>query len=219
MKALSYAAAGFALLTAAACVDMPPEPPRVSQTGIRLTAAQEVPPTASAGWGNGSVTYDRISNQLTWSIAYDGLTAPLQSAHFHGPAASGTNAGVMIPINVSFSPLQGTALLTEAQEAELMAGRLYVNLHTPTYPNGEIRGQVIPGTPVVANPAPTGRPMAVAPAPTTTTQTVVVPAASTAPGTSTTTTIMQTTPGQPGTVTTVTPGPGGTTVTTTRPIQ
>lgn len=218
MKALSYAAAGFALLTAAACVDMPPEPPRVSQTGIRLTAAQEVPATTSAGWGNGSVTYDRISNQLTWSIAYDVLTAPLQSAHFHGPAASGTNAGVMIPINVSFSPLQGTAMLTEAQEAELMAGRLYVNLHTPTYPNGEIRGQVIPGTPVAANPAPTGRPMAVAPAPTTT-QTVVVPAASTAPGTSTTTTIMQTTPGQPGTVTTVTPGPGGTTVTTTRPIQ
>ena len=218
MKALSIAATGLALLTAAACADMPPEPPRVTQTGIRLSAAQEVPPTASAGWGNGSITYDRISNQLTWSIAYDSLSAPLQGAHFHGPAAAGTNAGVMIPINVSFSPLQGAAVLTEAQEAELMAGRLYVNLHTPTYPNGEIRGQVIPGTPVIVNPAPS-RPLAVAPAPATTTQTVVVPAASTAPGTSTTTTIMQTTPGQPGTVTTVTPGPGGTTVTTTRPIQ
>jgi hypothetical protein len=217
MKALSLAAAGFALLTAAACVDMPPEPPRVTQTGIRLTAAQEVPPNASAGWGNGSITYDRISNQLTWSIAYDSLSAPLQSAHFHGPAATGVNAGVMIPINVSFSPLQGSAVLTEAQEADLMAGRLYVNLHTPTYPNGEIRGQVIPGTPVVANSAPP-RPLAAAPAPTTT-QTVVVPPASTAPGTSTTTTITQTTPGQPGTVTTVTPGPSGTTVTTTRPVQ
>lgn len=217
MKVLFATAASLALLTAA-CVDMPPEPPRVSQTGVRLTAAQQVPPTASAGWGNGSITYDRITNQLTWSIAYDSLSAPLQAAHFHGPAASGTNAGVMIPINVSFSPLQGSAVLTEAQEAELMAGRLYVNLHTPTYPNGEIRGQVISGTPVAANPAPTGRPMAVAPAPTTT-QTVIVPAGSTAPGTSTTTTITQTTPGQPGTVTTVTPGPGGTTVTTTRPTQ
>ena len=217
MKALPIAVAGLALMTAA-CVDMPPEPPRMTQTGIRLTAAQQVPPTASAGWGNGSVTYDRITNQLTWSIAYDSLSAPLQAAHFHGPAASGTNAGVMIPINVTFSPLQGSAVLTEAQEAELMAGRLYVNMHTPTYPNGEIRGQVIPGTPVAANPAPMARPVAVAPAPTTT-QTVVVPAGSTAPGTSTTTTITQTTPGQPGTVTTVTPGTAGTTVTTTRPTQ
>jgi hypothetical protein len=32
--------------------------------------------------------------------------------------------------------------LTEAQAADLLAGRWYVNIHTAANPGGEIRGQV-----------------------------------------------------------------------------
>jgi hypothetical protein len=32
--------------------------------------------------------------------------------------------------------------LTDAQLADLQAGRMYLNIHTEQYPDGEIRGQV-----------------------------------------------------------------------------
>jgi CHRD domain len=50
---------------------------------------------------------------------------------------------VMIPIqNIATSPAEGSATLTDAQAADLTAGRLYVNVHTAANPGGEIRGQV-----------------------------------------------------------------------------
>ena len=43
------------------------------------------------------------------------------------------------------SPFEGSATLTDAQAAELMAGQWYVNVHTAAHPGGEIRGQVVKG--------------------------------------------------------------------------
>ena len=40
------------------------------------------------------------------------------------------------------SPIKGEATLTDAQAADLLAGRWYVNVHTRAHPGGEIRGQV-----------------------------------------------------------------------------
>ena len=40
------------------------------------------------------------------------------------------------------SPARGKATLTDAQAADLMAGRWYVNIHTAANKGGEIRGQV-----------------------------------------------------------------------------
>ena len=42
----------------------------------------------------------------------------------------------------STSPIKGSATLTDAQAADLMAGKYYINIHTPAHPGGEIRGQV-----------------------------------------------------------------------------
>jgi hypothetical protein len=36
----------------------------------------------------------------------------------------------------------GTTVLTDAQAADLLAGRTYVNVHTSVHPPGEIRGQI-----------------------------------------------------------------------------
>jgi hypothetical protein len=41
------------------------------------------------------------------------------------------------------SPLTGVATINQTQAADLLAGRWYINLHTPNNPGGEIRGQVV----------------------------------------------------------------------------
>jgi hypothetical protein len=41
--------------------------------------------------------------------------------------------------------LEGSADITEEQLAQLRDGLMYINIHTPTHPDGEIRGQVMEG--------------------------------------------------------------------------
>jgi hypothetical protein len=110
-----------------------------------LKAGDEVPPTSSSGTGMADVTYDTDSKKLTWKVEFSGLTGDATAAHFHGPAAPGENADVAVPIPGTASPLEGSADLTDAQAADLMAGKWYVNVHTAANPKGEIRGQVMKG--------------------------------------------------------------------------
>jgi hypothetical protein len=88
-------------------------------------------------------------NLLHLEVSYSGLSGPAMAAHIHGPASAAEAAGVLVslePYHVgpfgtrgSFS---GTALLTEAQKAMLLAGHTYVNIHTADHGAGEIRGQI-----------------------------------------------------------------------------
>ena len=110
---------------------------------VTLDGKAEVPPNASAGKGTADIDYDPASKKLSWKLTYSGLSGPATAAHFHGPAAAGANAGVAVPIpNAATSPVQGSATLTDAQAADLVAGRYYINIHTAANPGGEIRGQV-----------------------------------------------------------------------------
>jgi hypothetical protein len=107
-----------------------------------LKGSDEVPPNQTAGSGSVTASYDTSSKVLTWDGTYSGLTGPATAAHFHGPAEPGKNAGVAVPITPAASPLHGTATLTDAQAADLMAGRWYVNVHTDANKGGELRGQL-----------------------------------------------------------------------------
>jgi CHRD domain len=51
---------------------------------------------------------------------------------------------VVIPFTVMASPIKGSKVLTAAQEADLEAGKYYVNIHTAANKGGEIRGQLMP---------------------------------------------------------------------------
>jgi CHRD domain len=108
-----------------------------------LDGKSETPPNTSAGTGTADIDYDAASKKLTWKLTYSGLSGPATAGHFHGPAEPGKNAGVVIPISVGSSPFQGSADLTDAQAADLLAGRWYVNIHTDAHKGGEIRGQVV----------------------------------------------------------------------------
>jgi CHRD domain len=108
-----------------------------------LDGKSETPPNASAGTGTADIDYDAASKKLTWKLTYSGLSGPATAAHFHGPAEVGKNAGVAVAIpNATTSPNDGSATLTDAQAADLLAGKYYVNVHTAANPGGEIRGQV-----------------------------------------------------------------------------
>ena len=108
-----------------------------------LASATEVPPNDSAATGAVTLTYDTASKKLTWQGTYSGLSGAATAGHFHGPADPGKNAGVAVPITASSSPFQGSADLTDAQAADLMGGKWYVNIHTEAHKGGEIRGQVM----------------------------------------------------------------------------
>jgi CHRD domain len=107
-----------------------------------LSGKNEVPPNGAAGSGSVTATFDTASKKLTWKGSYSGLTGPATAAHFHGPAPTGKNAGVMVPINPHGSKFEGSATLNDAQASALLGGEMYVNIHTAANKAGEIRGQL-----------------------------------------------------------------------------
>jgi len=111
-----------------------------------LTGAEEVPPNDAVGTGLAKVMI--VGDKLKVDVSFDGLTGPLTGAHIHAPALPGENASVafnIIPGELpagSESPLRAMFSITEAQKEIIRSGRSYLNLHTATYPGGEIRGQI-----------------------------------------------------------------------------
>ncbi len=97
----------------------------------------------SMGKGMGMFTYDPATHVMTYDVTYEGLTGPAVAAHIHGPAAEGANAGPVVPFPSAASPIKGTATLTDAQAADLAAGKYYVNVHTAANKGGEIRGTIL----------------------------------------------------------------------------
>jgi hypothetical protein len=108
-----------------------------------LDGAQQNPPVTTEGKGMADVTFDTETKTLTWAVEYSGLSGDAAAGHFHGPADKGANAVVAVPFEGSVaSPIKGSAVLTDAQAADLMAGKYYINIHTAANKGGEIRGQV-----------------------------------------------------------------------------
>ena len=109
-----------------------------------LKSSSEVPAVDSKGSGALTATYDTASKKLTYTVNYKDLSGPATAAHFHGPADAKANAGVVVPVkDMAPAMLKGEATLTDAQAADLQAGKWYFNIHTAANKGGEIRGQVM----------------------------------------------------------------------------
>jgi len=107
-----------------------------------MDGAHEVPANTTAGKGDATVTLDTSTKSISYKVNYTGLTGAATMGHIHGPAAVGANAAVVVPFANPANPIAGTATLTDAQIADLLAGKYYVNVHTAANKGGEIRGQL-----------------------------------------------------------------------------
>ncbi|MGH7492351.1 MAG: CHRD domain-containing protein [bacterium] len=117
-----------------------------------LDGSQEVPPVTTAASGIGNFTLNATGSELSYSVTVGGLSGPIAAAHFHN-APAGVNGGVVRDILASFVGSTATGIwknsdaqaLTPALVAELLATKIYVNVHTTMNPGGEIRGQLRAG--------------------------------------------------------------------------
>ena len=107
--------------------------------------------------GVGTFLFNPKTNVLHYSIDYAGMSSAPFMAHFHygAPTTNGpiyqTICGKPKPTLLGACPktnygvMQGNWRVPQADVSLLLHGDLYVNLHTKLNPNGEIRGQIIPG--------------------------------------------------------------------------
>jgi hypothetical protein len=147
----------LAALSITACSNDPQE-----KYVAELRSTNEVPANSSAAVGRVVLLVSRDASYAEYSVEQGGLTGGIRGGHFHR-AAAGANG----PIVLSFffnadgtgnnSPVPGTTdlelnksigrTITKAQLdpilADLRAGNLYANIHTPNFPGGEIRGQLV----------------------------------------------------------------------------
>lgn len=109
-----------------------------------LQASQVLPPTLSQGQGELVAVLNRKTGLLRWKMQFSQLSGPVRSAYFHSPAMEGEAAAPVLSLGRTItSPHEGSATLTPRQRANLLAGQWYVNLRTDSYPQGEVRGQLI----------------------------------------------------------------------------
>lgn len=144
--ALSVAALLLVGATVTACLDE--ENPTITNGDpiTRFTATlngQQEKPTSTTSTATGTFAgvLNETSRVLSYTTTYQGLTPT--GGHLHRINQANGTGPIDIPFASLTSPIIGsTTALTTDQVAAMKAGQYYVNLHTPAYPAGEIRGDI-----------------------------------------------------------------------------
>lgn len=133
-----------------------------------LSGANENPANGSLGTGFATVTIDDFAHTLRVEVTFSGLTGNTTAAHIHCCTDAPGNVGVAtqtptfvgFPLGVTAGTYDNTFDTTLASSfnasfvtansdvagaeaalfAGLQAGRAYLNIHTTSFPGGEIRG-------------------------------------------------------------------------------
>ncbi len=120
-----------------------------------LNGDQEIPPISTPG--QGQITATLLNDQLKITGSFSNLSSDFNAAvrggsHLH-LAPAGRNGGIQIELAAtvnadqrsgSFVEANNTFTLTNDLVTALNDRKLYANIHTQTYPGGEIRGQLAP---------------------------------------------------------------------------
>lgn len=122
----------------------PARQPELAAFSARLTGSEAVPASDSPAQGELVAVLNRKTGLLQWKLSFSALSGPVRAASFHSPGMGGEVAAPVLSLGRSvLSPSEGRAMLTPRQRADLLAGQWYVNITTASYPEGELRGQLI----------------------------------------------------------------------------
>lgn len=111
-------------------------PARAETISFRVPL-QAVDGTNSTGTGTFDAAYDTGSKKLTWRGTYRGIGTYATAAELLGPG----NA-LAVKLRSFDSPFTGTAILSDKQAADLIAGRWIILIRTSAFPNGELGAQI-----------------------------------------------------------------------------
>ena len=155
--AFSTVFAGLMIIIASCKKDSDLKNDTIITKSLPMSASQEVPANPSTATGTIDLTYNRDTKVMTYTVTWSGLTDTLIAMHIHNTADPGYNAGVLQNIITASNGIatpgpkfikSGTisaTLYIDGQvfkEEHLLANKYYMNIHTKTYPGGEIRGQL-----------------------------------------------------------------------------
>jgi hypothetical protein len=112
-----------------------------------LSGAEEVPPRPTTATGHLAIILNSQQDRFRASGSFTGLSSASTAAHIH-TGVFGANGAVRFPLTIAPAAMLSGALsrmqaVDAADVAALDAGELYVNVHSVTFPDGEIRGQLI----------------------------------------------------------------------------
>lgn len=139
-----------------------------------MTFAPEA--TGATGAGSGTVVYDDVAHTLTIALIWGGTSGTSTVSHIHCCVDSPGTAGVAVntpglPLGVPQGSYSATIDLTQtssfgsaflsanggtaasaeaALKAQMDLGRAYFNIHTSTFPTGEIRAFLTVPEPALA---------------------------------------------------------------------
>jgi ABC-type proline/glycine betaine transport system substrate-binding protein len=129
-----------------------------SITYVALLNGANERPNAATTSATGVATYVLRGNELSYTVTVNGLSANTTMSHIHrgdatvaGPIivpylVAATQAGTVTSgtIDLSFPVVSGTSTITgDSLKVLLNNGNAYTNVHTSTFPGGEIRGQIV----------------------------------------------------------------------------
>ncbi len=109
----------------------------------RLNGAQEVPAVTTIAKGLVTFMIEEDYKTVTIHGVFDSLSGPVAACHFHIGTA-GVSGGVTLDLFslVKGNRILGKITLTPALLANIMSGKIYINVHTAANTGGEIRGQL-----------------------------------------------------------------------------
>jgi hypothetical protein len=137
--------------------------------GPGMSGPSESPSNGSPGTGFGTALYDDVAHTLAVDVVFQGLVGPTTASHIHAPTTnpflltagvatttpqfagfpdgvtSGVYSNVLNLTNPSsFNPSFNGGVNQEATlVAAMFANKSYWNIHTTTFPGGEIRGFLV----------------------------------------------------------------------------
>lgn len=142
---------------------------QIYSSSATLTSGNVVPAVTTTATGNFVGTYNSRTKTLNYTISWSGLQFPadsIRAIHIHGLAGASTNAvsapfgmypssgtyqGVAQNITVAAADQKPAGSISSSlfvdgvvvREEDLLAGQFYIDIHTKSYPGGQLRGQII----------------------------------------------------------------------------